>query len=197
LIVTAAIGSDCTLDRRDGIDHHQTVRRRLAGPVPLMAEQAPADDDVVALVNEGLRQSPLHRFLDLRVVRADDEVAVLEMPVHANAFGGTGNLHGGALATLIDVASAVAASRQSPFDHEQQSLVTTDLHVRYLGRPHGEVVRAEARVLRAGRQLVVVDCRVLDHDDRIVASADFSSMLVPRRQPLHPEAEGDPTGPEM
>jgi uncharacterized protein (TIGR00369 family) len=157
----------------------------------------PPDAEVVALVNEGLRRSPLHRFLDFRLLRADDEVAILEMPVQANAFGGTGNLHGGAIATLIDVASAVAASRQSPFDHEQQSLVTTDLHVRYLGRPHGDMVRAEARVLRAGRQLIVVECRVLDHDDRIVASADFSSMLVPRRVPLRAEAEDDPTGPEM
>jgi len=155
------------------------------------------DADVVALVNEGLRQSPLHRFLDFRLVRADDEVAILEMPVHPNAFGGTGNLHGGALATLIDVASAIAASRQSPFDHEQQSLVTTDLHVRYLGRPHGDMVRAEAKVLKAGRQLIVVECRVLDVDDRIAAAADFSSMLVPRREPLRAEAEGDPTGPEM
>lgn len=157
----------------------------------------PADDDLLALANEGIRRSPLHRFLDFRLVRADDEVAVLEMPVHENAFGGTGNLHGGALATLIDVASAIAASRQSPFDHEVQSLVTTDLHVRYLGRPHGDRVRAEARVLRAGRQLIVVECRVLDDDDRIVAAADFSSMLVPRRIPLRPDAEGDPTGPEM
>lgn len=151
----------------------------------------------LTLANEGISRSPLHRFLGLELTRADDEVAVLEMPIQANAFGSTGNLHGGALATLIDVASAVAASRQSPFDPEVQSLVTTDLHVRYLGRPHGDSVRAEARVLRAGRQLIVVECRVLDVEDRIIAAADFSSMLVPRRVPLRPEAEDDPTGPEM
>lgn len=154
-------------------------------------------DDLLTLANEGIRRSPLHRFLDFRLTRADEEVAVLTMPIQANAFGGTGNLHGGALATLIDVASAIAASRQSPFDHEEQSLVTTDLHVRYLGRPHGDRVRAEAKVLRAGRQLIVVECRVLDDDDRIIAAADFSSMLVPRRTPLRPESEDDPTGPEM
>jgi uncharacterized protein (TIGR00369 family) len=156
-----------------------------------------SERSLLDLANEGIRQSPLHRFLGLELVQADDDVAVLEMPVHANAFGGTGNLHGGALATLIDVASAIAASRQSPFDHEVQSLVTTDLHVRYLGRPHGDSVRAEARVLRAGRQLIVVECRVLDRDDRIVAAADFSSMLVARRHPLRPESADDPTGPEM
>lgn len=158
---------------------------------------AAEDDDLLPLLNQGLATSPLHRFLALEAVRADEEMAVVVMPVRENAFGGTGNLHGGALATLIDVASAVAAARQSPFDYEVQSLVTTDLHVRYLGRPHGDRVRAEARVLRAGRQLIVVECRVLDDDDRIIAAADFSSTLVPRREPLRPEAEDDPTGPEM
>jgi len=33
----------------------------------------------------------------------------------------------------------------------------------HLGRPKGTLVRAEARVMRAGRQLVVVECRVTDN----------------------------------
>jgi acyl-coenzyme A thioesterase PaaI-like protein len=70
--------------------------------------------------------------------------------------------------------------------------------VRYLGRPKGDVVRAEARVVRAGRQLIVVETRVLDQEERIIATGDFSSMLVPRRAPLLPETEAsDPSGPEL
>jgi uncharacterized protein (TIGR00369 family) len=145
-----------------------------------------------------LATTPLHRFLGLRATRIDEEMAILEMPVAPDAFGGTGNLHGGALATLIDVTSAMAAARQQPFDYETHSLVTADLHIRYLGRPKGDVVRAEARVVRAGRQLIVVETRVLDTEDRIIATGDFSSMLVPRRAPLVPEAATpDPEGPEL
>jgi uncharacterized protein (TIGR00369 family) len=148
---------------------------------------------------ERLQGSPLHRFLGFRVTRIDDEVVVLEMPIAPDAFGGTGNLHGGALATLIDVTSAMAASRANPFDFETHSLVTADLHVRYLGRPSGgEAVRAEARVVRAGRMLMVVETRVLDVDDKVIATGDFSSMLVPRRKPLLPDAAStDPEGPEV
>ena len=146
-----------------------------------------------------LNLTALHRFLGFRATRIDDEVAILEMPIGDNAFGGTGNLHGGALATLIDVTSAMAASRANPFDFESHSLVTADLHVRYLGRPSGgDHVRAEARVVRSGRQLIVVETRVLDEADRIIATGDFSSMLVPRRQPLRADATTpDPGGPEV
>ncbi len=148
---------------------------------------------------ERLQLSPLHRFLGFRATRLEEDVCILEMPIDPNAFGGTGNLHGGALATLIDVTSAMAASRASPFDFETHSLVTADLHVRYLGRPSGgDSVRAEARVVRAGRMLVVVETRVLDHADKIIATGDFSSMLVPRRDPLLPDTTStDPGGPEV
>lgn len=116
-----------------------------------MNDPQPGSFDPVE-VTERLQLSPLHRFLGLRAVRIDTEVAVLEMPIEENAFGGTGNLHGGALATLIDVTSAMAASRANPFDFETHSLVTADLHVRYLGRPKGgDSVRAEARVVKTGR----------------------------------------------
>jgi uncharacterized protein (TIGR00369 family) len=151
---------------------------------------------------ERLQGSPLHRFLGFRVTRIDEEVVVLEMLIAPDAFGGTGNLHGGALATLIDVTSAMAASRANPFDFETHSLVTADLHVRYLGRPSGgDAVRAEAteaRVVRAGRMLMVVETRVLDVNDKVIATGDFSSMLVPRRRPLLPDtATTDPEGPEV
>ena len=82
------------------------------------------------------------------------------------AFNQTGNLHGGAIATLIDVACGSTAARASSFQPGSNTLVTADLHVRYLGRPKGDVVRAEAQVMRAGRQLVVVECRVVDPGER-------------------------------
>jgi acyl-coenzyme A thioesterase PaaI-like protein len=79
----------------------------------------------------------------------------------------------------------------------KESLVTADLHVRYLGRPKGDVVRAEARVMRAGRQLVVVEIRVLDTLDSVIAFADFAAMIVARREPLTLEVESDPRSPDL
>jgi uncharacterized protein (TIGR00369 family) len=97
---------------------------------------------------------------------------------------------------LIDVAAASAAARNSAFVPGENTLVTADIHVRYLGRPKGAHVDAHAHVVRAGRQLIVVECRVVDAEDRVIAVADFSSMVVPLRGPL-PGAAHDPASPEL
>lgn len=125
-----------------------------------------------------------------------DGACVVRMPVRPEAFGAAGNLHGGALATLIDVAAATVAARNSSFVPGRNTLVTADLHVRYLGRPKGDWVDAVATVVRAGRQLIVVECRVVDPMGNVIAAADFSSMVVPLRQPL-PGAPNDGTSPEL
>jgi acyl-coenzyme A thioesterase PaaI-like protein len=52
-------------------------------------------------------------------------------------------------------------------------------------------VRVEASVVKAGRALVVVEGRVTDGEGRLVAIADFSATLVPRRGPVDPV---DPVG---
>ena len=75
--------------------------------------------------------------------------------------------------------------------------MTADLHVRYLGRPKGDLVRAHAKVLKAGRQLVVVETQVTDERDRIIAVSDFSSMIVPLRQPLRPSPTAEQKHPDI
>ena len=135
---------------------------------------------------------PLHQLLGFRFVEMGDDRVVIEMPVRPEAFNGSGNLHGGAVATLVDVAAGSCAGRASGFDPLTQSLVTADLHVRYLGRPKGDTVRAEARLMRAGRMLIVVDVRVTDPLGNLIAFADFSAMVVERREPLQEGTQSDP-----
>jgi uncharacterized protein (TIGR00369 family) len=151
-------------------------------------------------VIEKLRQAhastPLHQVLGLEFVDSEPGVVTVEMPVAPGAFNGSGNLHGGAIATLVDVASGSAAARAGTFRPGENTLVTADLHVRYLGRPKGRVARAEARVMRAGRQLIVVECRVADELGNVIAFADFSAVVVPLRQPLAQSA-GDARVPDL
>jgi uncharacterized protein (TIGR00369 family) len=144
-----------------------------------------------------LQATPLHAHLGIRVVRLGPQPVVIEMPVAEAALNMTGNLHGGAIATLVDVAGGMAAALASGFDPGRNSIVTADMHVRYLGRPKTDVVRAEGKALRAGRQLVVVEVRVVDTEGNLVAVSDFSSMVVPLRQPLPQIGHGDPNEPDL
>jgi uncharacterized protein (TIGR00369 family) len=151
---------------------------------------------------EHLRQvfhtTPLHSLLGLEFDELDEPGVVrVSMPVRESAFNASGNLHGGAIATMIDVAAGSCAARASGFDALTQSLVTADLHVRYLGRPKGDRVTAEARLMRAGRMLIVVEIRVTDPRGNVIAFADFSAMVVPRREPLEGAAGSDPRSPDL
>jgi uncharacterized protein (TIGR00369 family) len=163
------------------------------------------DPELMERMYASFRETPLHALLGIEFVPApgepepegvDPSLAVVRMPVRAEAYGASGNLHGGAIATLVDVASATAAARNSAFVPGQNTLVTADLHVRYLGRPKGTYVEARAHVVRAGRQLIVVECRVFDEREHVIAVGDFSSMVVPLRDPL-PGATHEPASPEL
>jgi uncharacterized protein (TIGR00369 family) len=143
-------------------------------------------------------QTPLHALLGFEFHDLEDQGVVrVSMPVRESAFNASGNLHGGAIATLIDVAAGSCAARASGFDPLTQSLVTADLHVRYLGRPKGDTVTAEARLMRAGRMLIVVEIRVTDPSGAMIAFSDFSAMVVPRRDPLEGAAGSDPRSPDL
>jgi uncharacterized protein (TIGR00369 family) len=149
---------------------------------------------------DAFTRTPLHHLLRLRFSEPeglDPGTVIVEMPVDAPAFNGSGNLHGGAIATLVDVAAGSCAGRASSFDPREHSLVTADLHVRYLGRPKGSPIRAVARVMRSGRMLIVVEVRVLDPLDNLIAVADFSAMVVARREPLDGVIPTDPQAPDL
>jgi len=147
-------------------------------------------------MNHGI---PLHDLLgfEFDAPPVGATVAEVHMPVRPEAFGFTANLHGGAIATLVDLACGLVAARASDVDLTKESLVTADLHVRYLGRPNTDRVTARAEIVRMGSQLIVIDCRVVDGEERIIASADFSMMRVPLRRPLDPSVTGLPGGPEV
>ncbi len=125
---------------------------------------------------------PLHDLLGFEFERPEPGSgrAEVRLPIRPAALGPTGSLHGGAVATVVDFACALAAV-STGFDAEAESLITSDMHVRYLGRPRTDAVVARATVVRRGSQLIVVECQVADTDDHIVAVADCSMMRVPRR----------------
>lgn len=162
---------------------------------------SPYDDGaVMAEMVERFRTTPIHALLGLDILPVDPErsdATVVTMPVAPGAIGSTGNVHGGAIATAVDVACASAAARSSAHVPTENSLVTADMHIRYLGRVKGSALRVEAEVVRQGRTLIVVEGRVLDDLDNLVAIADFAAMIVPFRAPLKPELQTDASAPEM
>lgn len=122
----------------------------------------------LATLPEVLRQSPYARLLRLEMVRAAADGVVVRMPFRGDLIAGDDELaqylHGGAIASLIDIAGTFAIIAAVGHD-----VVTVDLRVDYL-RPvkSGDLV-ASARPVRVGRSLAVADVEVRGADGKLAA----------------------------
>ena len=115
-----------------------------------------------------LDNSPFIAFMRMRAksVEPEAETVVLEMPMRPEfeRGKGTGQYHGGVIATFIDVAGdfAVALVVGGP-------VPTINLRVDYLRPATRTALTATARVRRAGRTVGVVDIDVHDDNGKLVA----------------------------
>jgi len=77
-------------------------------------------------------------------------------------------MHGGAIASLIDTAVAIAiASISEPGER----FTTVELKVNYLSPIKQGRATADARLIKTGRRIIVADCDVSDADGRLAAKA--------------------------
>jgi uncharacterized protein (TIGR00369 family) len=98
-------------------------------------------------------------WLGLTVTDLSEDRAVLVLPYRAEHLNAGGVLSGGVSASLLAMAGTLAAWSGIDLDADLQ-LSCVDLSVQYLARAAAEDVVAEARVLRRGRSLVVLDVAV-------------------------------------
>ena len=119
-------------------------------------------------VERALDTVPFAKLLGIQLESVVAGHAVLVMPIREEHKQNNAIVHGGAIASLIDSAMAFAII---PLLTENERTTTVDLTIHYL-RPLTEgVAKATARVVRAGRRIVVVSADVLDHQERLAATA--------------------------
>jgi acyl-CoA thioesterase len=92
--------------------------------------------------------------------------AVLGVEIRQELLQLQGVMHGGAMATLIDTAVAMAiVSVSEPNDR----FTTVELKINYLASVREGRVTADARIIRDGRRIVVADCDAFDSNGRLAA----------------------------
>ena len=106
------------------------------------------------------------RLLGIELDSVEPGRARLSVEVTESLRQLAGVMHGGAIATLIDTAVAMAIVGVST---PNSRFTTVELKVNYL-RPlkEGRVV-AEARLIQDGRRIVVADCDVFDPQGKLAA----------------------------
>ena len=129
----------------------------------------------MARLEAAFAQVNFARLLGLEIVELRRGAAALSMPVRPELTRMTGIVHGGAIASLMDSASAFAVL--SLLEPEEQT-VTVDLTLHFL-RPVTEGrIEARARVLRAGRRVFTVSIEATADTGKLVATALTSYLKI-------------------
>jgi acyl-coenzyme A thioesterase 13 len=115
-------------------------------------------------------------FPGLELLDAQDGRARLRLPVTEAVQNVNGALHGGAAATLVDIAGTVAIMSA---DRDGRAGVSTDLNISWFSpAPVGAVVVAEATVLKSGRTLAFVQVELRrEADGAVVAQGRMTKFL--------------------
>jgi uncharacterized protein (TIGR00369 family) len=131
------------------------------------------DDSVRDLVIRFMEeQIPFNRVLGIRVTHLGEGEARLEIPFRDELIGDPFRpaIHGGVTSALLDTCGGAAVFTQ--LTDVQDRISTVDLRVDYL-RPGGKsTLVAEAKIVRAGNRVAVVDVKAFHPEtpDEIVAT---------------------------
>ena len=111
---------------------------------------------------------PFHKQLGLRLIEAKGGYGKIALTKDQDTPGGIGgSVHGGILATMVDVVTLVALFSE-PREGEVKA-GTAELGITYLRQAHGKQIFAEGRVIKRGRQLASVEVDISDEEGRLCA----------------------------
>jgi uncharacterized protein (TIGR00369 family) len=93
-------------------------------------------------------------------------------PQHANPMG---TLHGGVLCDIADAAMGIAfASTLAP----EESFTTVELKINFFRPVWQAQLKAQGTVVRRGRTIGYVECEITDEENRLVAKAASTCMVL-------------------
>lgn len=137
---------------------------------------APTNVDLIRQRLEAGWVPPVARLVGFRleaIERGKAKIVLEAGPQHANPMG---TLHGGILCDIADAAMGMAyASLIEPSD----SFTTIELKVNYLRPVWNGTLVAQGRIVRKGRTMGLLDCRITDERKRLVAYATSTCMTLP------------------
>jgi uncharacterized protein (TIGR00369 family) len=119
--------------------------------------------------------APIGKLLGLKLLQAENGMAVVEFVADERYANPAGTLHGGVLCDIADAAMGFAYYTTLAAD---ESLTTLELKINFLRPVWKATLRAKARVVRAGRFVGFVECDVLDEQQRLVARASSTCMTL-------------------
>ena len=112
---------------------------------------------------------PFHQYLGLTLEETGQNFARVKLKVGTTTPSGINNsVHGGVLATMIDMAAVTAVFASTRDDDIPGG--TADLQTSYLRQAHGNWLEAKANILKKGKQLATIQVEIINNERTLCAS---------------------------
>ncbi|MEK6710900.1 MAG: PaaI family thioesterase [Nitrospinota bacterium] len=137
--------------------------------------QSLAKEELRALIGERWRGN-FNELVGLEFIDGGEGFAKLRLPIRPQILQPWGTIHGGALATLLDVTGGVGAHLSYP---RGTRLVTLEMKINYIA-PLGEgALIAQSEMLHRGRRTTVWNVQAVDEAERrLRAIATMTYMVI-------------------
>ena len=115
---------------------------------------------------------------EIRIVEAQPQYAVCEMPILEKHRNARGTPMGGAIFTLADFAAAVAANGFA----EQTDTISLHADITFLSAAKGSRLIAKASCIRQGRTTALYEVEITDELGTLVARASVNGFVLQRAE---------------
>ncbi|WP_380871840.1 aromatic compound catabolic protein [Sphingomonas sp. DBB INV C78] len=129
-----------------------------------------------AMLAGELPAAPIARLMGFDLVEVGDGLAIFAGEPFADLLNPLGIIHGGWALTLIDSAAGCAAHSTLAPGFGYTTIETKVNFARPINPDSGKV-RAEGRVITAGRRIIATDARITDSRGRILAHGTSTLMV--------------------
>lgn len=130
------------------------------------------------IIDGSLPQPPICQTLTFWLTEVGDGFAAFEGEPGPHLLNPMGGVHGSWVLTLIDSVTGCAANSLLPAGTGYTTIETKGNFSRPISAGSGRV-RAEARAVAQGRQIVSCEARVLSHDGKVLAHGTSTLLVLP------------------
>jgi uncharacterized protein (TIGR00369 family) len=157
------------------MDRIAPLRYGLANPADLAGKTG--KEILQAIIDGRLPQAPISETLSFWLTEVGDGFAVFEGEPGRHLLNPMGGIHGGWALTLIDSVTACAAHSLLPAGAAYTTVETKGNFSRPISKDTGRV-RAEARVVASGRQIISSEAKVTSADGKVLAHGTSTIMVL-------------------
>lgn len=147
--------------------------------VPATEHEGTGLDYLRRIISGEIASVPIGDTLGFRAVDVEHGKIVIAGTPDRRSYNLIGTVHGGWAASILD--SAMALATLSSLD-EHHLFTTLDIKVNYIRGMTADTgeVRAEGRVVNAGRRVILSEAKLVDGAGRLLATGQSTCLVIPR-----------------